>query len=167
MLVSINRKNFLRHIADRSTEAALPVSLAATSMAVERGADVVRTHDVAETRDAALVGHALARGRHRAERVAELDVGTARELDRHAARPGVDLDPAAGVARAFERTGLDGPSDRDRVVGAAERAGAAAGLSARGGLLAGSEAALARVAATLAGTPVGDVATALEAALGR
>ena len=57
MLVSINRKNFLRHVADRSTEEALPVSLAATSMAVERGADVVRTHDVAETRDAALIGH--------------------------------------------------------------------------------------------------------------
>ena len=57
MLVSINRKNFLRHLVDRSTEEALPVSLAATSMAVERGADVVRTHDVAETRDAAVIGH--------------------------------------------------------------------------------------------------------------
>ncbi|WP_020222328.1 dihydropteroate synthase, partial [Halarchaeum acidiphilum] len=52
LLVSINRKNFLRDIAGRSTEAALPVSLAATSMAVERGAHVIRTHDVAETRAA-------------------------------------------------------------------------------------------------------------------
>ncbi len=60
VLVSINRKNFLRSIADRSTEEALPVSLAATSMAVERGADVIRTHDVAETRDAALVGATFA-----------------------------------------------------------------------------------------------------------
>jgi dihydropteroate synthase len=59
ILVSINRKNFLREIAGRSTEAALPVSLAATAMAVERGAHVIRTHDVAETRDAALVGHEL------------------------------------------------------------------------------------------------------------
>ncbi|PSP36978.1 dihydropteroate synthase, partial [Halobacteriales archaeon QH_2_66_30] len=56
ILVSINRKNFLRSIAGRETEKALPVSLAATSMAVERGAHVIRTHDVAETRDAALVG---------------------------------------------------------------------------------------------------------------
>ena len=60
VLVSINRKNFLRSIAERSTEEALPVSLAATSMAVERGADVIRTHDVAETRDAALVGATFA-----------------------------------------------------------------------------------------------------------
>ncbi len=61
ILVSINRKNFLRKLVDRSTEEALPVSLAATSMAVERGADVIRTHDVAETRDAALIGHVFGR----------------------------------------------------------------------------------------------------------
>lgn len=59
MLVSINRKNFLRKFVDRSTEDALPVSLAATAMAVERGADVIRTHDVAETRDAAIIGDEL------------------------------------------------------------------------------------------------------------
>ncbi|RKD97051.1 dihydropteroate synthase [Halopiger aswanensis] len=59
MLVSINRKNFLGAIADRETEERLPVSLAATSMAVERGAHVIRTHDVAETRDAALIGDAF------------------------------------------------------------------------------------------------------------
>jgi len=60
ILVSINRKNFLRSLTGRSTEAALPVSLAATSMAVERGARVVRTHDVQETVDAAMVGDAFA-----------------------------------------------------------------------------------------------------------
>lgn len=60
MLVSINRKNFLGEIADRETEDRLPVSLAATSIAVERGAHVIRTHDVAETRDAALIGDAFA-----------------------------------------------------------------------------------------------------------
>jgi dihydropteroate synthase len=63
ILVSINRKNFLREFADRSTEEALPVSLAATSMAVERGAHIVRTHDVAETADAAKIGAAFARDR--------------------------------------------------------------------------------------------------------
>ena len=61
ILVSINRKNFLRDLADRSTDEALPVSLAATSMAVERGAHVVRTHDVAETVDAATIGHEFGR----------------------------------------------------------------------------------------------------------
>ncbi len=57
ILISINRKNFLRKLVDRSTEAALPVSLGATAMAVERGADVIRTHDVEETRDAAIIAH--------------------------------------------------------------------------------------------------------------
>ncbi len=63
MLVSINRKNFLGEIAGRDTDERLPVSLAATSMAVERGAHIIRTHDVAETRDAALIGAAFADGR--------------------------------------------------------------------------------------------------------
>ncbi len=63
MLVSINRKNFLGTIAGRETDERLPVSLAATSMAVERGAHIIRTHDVAETRDAALVGAAFTPGR--------------------------------------------------------------------------------------------------------
>ena len=63
ILVSINRKNFLREIAGCETGEALPVSLAATSMAVERGAHVIRTHDVEETRDAALVGSIFARNR--------------------------------------------------------------------------------------------------------
>lgn len=61
LLVSINRKNFLRDIAGRSTEEALSVSLAATAMAVERGAHILRTHDVRETRDAALVGAEFSR----------------------------------------------------------------------------------------------------------
>jgi dihydropteroate synthase len=70
ILVSINRKNFLRELAGRSTDDALPVSLAATAMAIERGAHVVRTHDVAETRDAAIIGRELseptmARHQHR------------------------------------------------------------------------------------------------------
>jgi dihydropteroate synthase len=56
ILVSINRKNFLRSLAGRDTDEALPVSLAATAMAIERGAHVVRTHDVAETVDAARIG---------------------------------------------------------------------------------------------------------------
>ena len=59
ILVSINRKNFLRKPLGRSTEDALPASLAATAIAVERGADVIRTHDVTETCDAAMIGYEL------------------------------------------------------------------------------------------------------------
>ena len=116
MLVSINRKNFLREIAGRDTEAALPVSLAATSMAVERGAHVVRTHDVAETRDAALVGYEFRRDRTATGRVEELDVATVREAQRHVDRispepvtDSADVETAAAgraAAHAYEVTGL-------------------------------------------------------------
>jgi dihydropteroate synthase len=116
-LVSINRKTFLRTLADRSTEGALPVSLAATSMAVERGAHVIRTHDVSETRDAALVGDAFARERGRSGEegadggddiaVEELDVTTPAEAARHFERAGVDADPAAAVSRLYAVSGLD------------------------------------------------------------
>jgi dihydropteroate synthase len=59
ILVSINRKNFLGEPVGRETEERLPASLAATALAVERGADVIRTHDVGETLDAALIAHEL------------------------------------------------------------------------------------------------------------
>jgi len=132
ILVSINRKNFLRSIAGRSTEEALPVSLAATSMAVERGAHVIRTHDVAETRDAALIGHEFARDRVR-ERDAgdvsteELDVTTPREAERHLDRLGVaDAEAVStdSVVRVFE---LDSHSDAD--VGALSTAAAERGAT--------------------------------------
>jgi dihydropteroate synthase len=108
ILVSINRKNFLRTLTDRSTEAALPVSLAATSMAVERGAHVVRTHDVAETVDAVAAGDAFARERARAigdVTVEELDVTTPGEAARHVDGLGIDADPAETVSRVYELQG--------------------------------------------------------------
>jgi len=111
ILVSINRKNFLRSVAGRDTEGALPVSLAATSMAVERGAHIVRTHDVAETRDAALIGNEFARDRARlggAVAVEELDVATTGDARRHVDRIGGDPTVAAdAVARVYEFDGLD------------------------------------------------------------
>jgi dihydropteroate synthase len=108
LLVSINRKNFLRELAGRPTEAALPVSLAATAMAVERGAHVIRTHDVQETRDAALVGDAFTRDRVRTPQVEELDVTTTGEAGRHLDRLGGDSAYADdAVVRSFEVSGLD------------------------------------------------------------
>ncbi len=110
ILVSINRKNFLRHLADRSTEEALPVSLAATSMAIERGADVVRTHDVAETVDAAVVADTFTEP---APWDADLGVRALRprsraELGRHLDRVGAARSAVAdGRTHAFEMTGLD------------------------------------------------------------
>jgi dihydropteroate synthase len=163
ILVSINRKNFLRDLAGRSTEAALPVSLAATAMAVERGAHVVRTHDVAETRDAALVGDRFARERVRTEgdvAVEELDVTTVREAERHLDRVGGDPDAApAGVARVVELRGLsaDEAADLD-----AAATGTGATVTGREGtrLLVGSPADLSSVVEAAAGA-----SPALDAAL--
>ena len=122
ILVSINRKNFLRSLAGRDTEEALAVSLAATSMAVERGAHVIRTHDVRETRDAALIGAAFARNRTRTASdegaIEELDVTTTREADRHLDRLGGDPDTAADtVTRVFELSGFS-PETRDALTAA-------------------------------------------------
>ncbi|MEF8774968.1 MAG: dihydropteroate synthase [Haloarculaceae archaeon] len=105
ILVSINRKNFLRNLAGRSTEQALPVSLAATAMAVERGAHVVRTHDVAATRDAALVGKAFGRERIRVDNgsVEELDVTTVREAAKHLAAEPESLAAVDGDRQAIDR----------------------------------------------------------------
>ncbi|MFO7925195.1 MAG: dihydropteroate synthase [Halobacteriota archaeon] len=121
ILVSINRKNFLREVAGRETDRALPVSLAATSMAVERGAHIVRTHDVAETRDAALIGHEFTRDRSRDVElgVEELDITTDREFARHKRRIDDATDEAAVVPHVVELT-LPNPS-ATFLEGAAER----------------------------------------------
>jgi len=153
ILVSINRKNFLKEVAGRSTEEALPVSLAATSMAVERGAHVVRTHDVAETRDAALIGKEFARERLREGddvTVEELDVTTVGEARRHLERLGVDPDAATDcTARVFELDGLADETATALSAAAADRG--ATFVDGRGGaLLAGTPAEIAGVTAAVA-----------------
>jgi dihydropteroate synthase len=166
ILVSINRKNFLRSLADRSTEAALPVSLAATSMAVERGTHVVRTHDVAETVDAATVGHAFTRQRTETTAdgvsVSELDVTSPDEVARHAARLGVEADPAETVGSVYELRGADpdalselasAAAETGCVLFAADPSGEREG-EAWHGLLAGDASALSRLAGRT-GLPVG------------
>ncbi|SDM36508.1 dihydropteroate synthase [Halogranum gelatinilyticum] len=167
ILVSINRKNFLRSVADRDTEGALPVSLAATSMAVERGAHVVRTHDVAETRDAALIGTEFARRRVREAGdvdVEELDVTTVREAQRHVDRIGGDTDAARqAVVHVFELTGL-GPEERGALRAAATETGLALveGDDGTNVLLVGTPVAFENAAAA-----AGGVSGALDAALER
>ncbi len=115
MLVSINRKNFLRDIAGRTTEEALPVSLAATAMAVERGAHVIRTHDVAETRDAALIGDAFTRKRPTETvestdspdiEITELDVTTLDELSRYLDGGECVGEATSGISRLYRLSGL-------------------------------------------------------------
>ena len=58
--VGVSRKSFLGAITGHGDPAQrLPASLAATALAVQRGAAVVRTHDVAETIDAVRVAERL------------------------------------------------------------------------------------------------------------
>lgn len=111
MLVSINRKNFLGEIVGRDTPDRLPASLAATALAVERGADVIRTHDVSATRDAALVGEAYSPPLIQENTVRELSACTSEEVDRHLARLDLDKTGADRVMQTFELRVLD---DRDR-----------------------------------------------------
>lgn len=150
ILVSINRKNFLREFADRSTEDALPVSLAATSMAVERGAHIVRTHDVAETRDAAIIGHEFTQERFRNEAVGveELHVRTPQELKRHFERIGAETQqPQMGVIEAFELSELT-PDDQTHLSTAAmdHTATFVSGQQGTTGILFGTPAALVAIA---------------------
>ena len=62
--VGVSRKSFIGAILGQSdTQDRLAGSLAATAIAVANGAAVVRTHDVAETRDAVRVAERLGRWR--------------------------------------------------------------------------------------------------------
>jgi len=49
LLAAISRKSFLAGPKNLPPEERLPASLALTALLIERGADIVRTHDVAET----------------------------------------------------------------------------------------------------------------------
>ncbi|GAB7008807.1 dihydropteroate synthase [Halorubrum trueperi] len=166
LLVSINRKSFLKTIADRTTAEALPVSLAATSMAVERGAHVIRTHDVAETRDAALVGAELARDRTRSDHdggdvaVEELDVTTVREAERHLDRLDAERSPAGdAVVHTYELDALTDPAVRAlRAATAGDHDGSEHAAASRAAFVRAGSAAETRVPLSAAdgGAPGGD-----------
>lgn len=60
LLTATNREDFLGVIADKmANEDQLYVSLAAATLEVDRGVDIIRTHDVPETADVAKVAHHL------------------------------------------------------------------------------------------------------------
>ena len=152
MLVSINRKTFLRTLAGRDTEQALSVSLAATSMAIERGAHVIRTHDVAETRDAARIGDAFTpeRVRDDAVGVEQLDIRTVGDARRHLERIEADASVSEdAITHVFEVRGLSA-ADSQRLGAAAEAFGAALGRGESGDLLVGTPAALSALKRDLA-----------------
>lgn len=59
LLAAVSRKTFLGQVGDRPPEERLASSLAMAALLVERGADIVRTHDVAATRDAVRVAERI------------------------------------------------------------------------------------------------------------
>lgn len=59
ILVGVSRKSTLGAITGQDLDHRLPASLAAAVMAVDRGASIVRAHDVAETLDALKVARAV------------------------------------------------------------------------------------------------------------
>jgi dihydropteroate synthase len=110
ILTATNREDFLGDVAGRpETEDQLAVSLAAATMEVERGAHVVRTHDVPETKDVVAVAHFLGDDRVTAEgsKTAELTGVSAREVARNVGlRPRNEVDPGAASTLSFQTAGL-------------------------------------------------------------
>jgi dihydropteroate synthase len=73
VLVGLSRKSMIGSLTGRSPDERLAASLAAAVLALERGATILRVHDVAETRDAVAVWDAVrsrgaADARHQAGR---------------------------------------------------------------------------------------------------
>ena len=52
LLVGLSRKSLIGKLLGRDVDQRLPASLALAVLAAERGASLIRTHDVAETADA-------------------------------------------------------------------------------------------------------------------
>jgi dihydropteroate synthase len=61
LLVGLSRKSMLGTLTGRATGERLAASVAAALLAAERGAQILRVHDVAETRDALLVWEGVRR----------------------------------------------------------------------------------------------------------
>ncbi len=64
VLVGLSRKSMLGTLLDRPVDERLAGSVALAALAAERGAHIVRAHDVAATRDAVRLGHRLRTVKH-------------------------------------------------------------------------------------------------------
>jgi len=62
LLAALSRKSFIGEVLNKSADERLYGSLAATAIAVHKGAHIIRTHDVAATTDAVRIAEAI-RGR--------------------------------------------------------------------------------------------------------
>jgi dihydropteroate synthase len=62
LLVGVSRKSFIGRVLDRGTEERLYGGLGLAALAVSLGARIIRTHDVAPTRDAIRMVSAVLQG---------------------------------------------------------------------------------------------------------
>ena len=62
LLAAVSRKTFIGMLLDREPEDRLPGTLAVTTALLEKGASIIRTHDVAATRDIIRVHEQLVKG---------------------------------------------------------------------------------------------------------
>ncbi len=72
LLVGLSRKSTLGALTGRTVDQRMPASIAAAALAYERGADILRVHDVGETRDALRVAAAVARDANKSAAVEAL-----------------------------------------------------------------------------------------------
>jgi dihydropteroate synthase len=132
ILVGLSRKSFIGRITGAEVDRRLPATLAADTIALVRGASVLRVHDVAENREALEVFAALKRasapspaprarddGRARivlalGGNVGDKAASLRRALGALAGEPGIDL---TAVSR-FYRTAPWGKTDQDWFVNA-------------------------------------------------
>jgi dihydropteroate synthase len=59
LLLGVSRKSFIGTLTGAGVDERLPGSLAATCLAIESGVQIIRTHDVAETIQAARMTEAI------------------------------------------------------------------------------------------------------------
>jgi dihydropteroate synthase len=59
LLVGLSRKSMLGQVVDKPVDKRLFAGLAATAVALMNGAQIIRTHDVAETLDVIKMVHAV------------------------------------------------------------------------------------------------------------
>ncbi len=111
ILTGTNREDFLGFIADKMTnEDQLYVSLAAAALEVDRGVDIIRTHDIPETVDVVKVAHHLQSERVVTDspRIVELREISRGELERFETLSGTEsgvLSNAALYCFQIERVG--------------------------------------------------------------
>lgn len=101
ILTATNREDFLGAIAGKmENEDQLYVSLAAAALEIDRGVDIIRTHDVPETNDVVKVAHHLQTERLVADspRIVELREISRRELERFEMVSGAEPDSLADSA---------------------------------------------------------------------